>query len=241
MKKSLLIALTLFISFSAFSQKDYFVQEDSTTDQGPALALKLIPSQLLWRFQAYAIGLEHRLTESLALDYSLGIVANKNSFDDDALYFANKSGFKSSVMLKSYQLNAGALGSLFNILSGDDQPGSSVRPYVGFEAFFNNINFDRTRTFRFDCGNDCDYFQRVTYGINQRDIGARLNVGFEVDIVNPVGFEVNWAIGFMSRSLRPDDRKPIGYEQSFGVFYSEDIDEILLSTNLNIKLVINLK
>lgn len=239
-----LICVLLFVVFvvQVYGRQNYFNEEsDSSSRKQPKLALKIIPSQLLWRFPAFAIGLEQNIGSNLALDYTIGILQDRDVFNDDAVYFGNKSGFKSAIMFKSYKLDNGALGSVFDFLYGSGPYSSTITSYVGFEVFFNSMNFDRTRTFRFGCGNQCQFFQRVDYGLRMQEIGTRLNVGFLVDIIDPVGLEVNWAIGLMSRSFTEDNRKPVDYERSFGVFYDEEDSRIIGSFNMNIKLVINLK
>ncbi|OEK04855.1 hypothetical protein [Roseivirga misakiensis] len=241
MRRQLLTLIALLIGVSALSQESYYTEVDSVKKQGPALSLKLIPSQLIWRFPAYTMGLEHRLSEGLSVDYTFGLIRDQNVFEDDATYFAGKSGFKSSIMLKSYKIDTDGKDSFFRFLSGSGQVGPDVRPYLGVELFYNQIEFDRTRTFKFDCGDNCEYFQRATYGIRHQDIGVRLNIGFLIELIRPVDLEVNWGIGMMHRSLASDARKPEDFARSYGVLYREDDNEFLLTMNLNIKLVINLK
>jgi len=238
-----LVFMMLFLSLviHAQGQQGYFQEdEDSLQFDSPELAIKIIPSQLLWRFPSYAIGLEHRLKSNLSLDYTFGIIQDKNVFNDDEIYFDNKSGFKSSIMLKSYQVDFGAIGSLFNFLNG---PGDEVnfRHYVGFEILYNNINFERTRTFSFDCENNCEYFERATYGVRREEVGLRLNVGFMAELVGPVSLEIAWALGMVRQSYSTDNLKPVGYTRAYGTFYEENTSRVAPSLNFNIKLSVDLK
>ena len=242
MRSNALVLLFVLSSIGAKAQQDYYqAEQDSILYPSSRLSLKLIPSQLLWRFPAYAFALEHGLKNNLGIEYKVGLIQNANNFDDDETYFSSKSGFKSSVTIKSYSSENGSIGSIFNFFNGDDYSQSGIKSFIGLEVFYNQINFDRTRTFRFDCQNGCQYFQRFTYGLTMKELGARVNIGVTSVLYGPLSFEATFGAGLASRSFNSDDRKPTDFQRMFGTFYDEDFQGTVGAFNLDLKLVIDIK
>lgn len=242
MKFKILAIILFVVSAEIKGQQAYYQQEsDSVIHAASSLSVKLIPSQLIWRFPAYMLGFEHGLSKNLGIDYKFGLIRNRNNFDDDETYFNGKSGFKSSVMFRSYSLENGVLGSVFNFFNGDNFGSSPVKSFVGLELFYNQIKFDRTRIFRFDCQGGCEYFQKATYGLKMEELGARINVGFIAPLFAPVSLEVAMGFGVAHRSFNEDERKPVDFQRMYGRFYDEDFQGFLASLNLDVKLVFDLK
>lgn len=236
------ILTLLCLGHMAFPQGSYFEEPvDSVRHTPPKLAFKLVPTQLLWRYPAYTFAFEHSLKGKGALEYKLGVIQDRDVFEDDAEYFANKSGFKSTLTLKRYDVGGAGVGSLFDLLNGRSSYRGSVRSYLGFELVYNRIKFDRTRTFRFDCGDGCEFFQRTTYGIKRTDIGGRLNLGVLVELVAPVYVEFTWSAGFLYQQYREDDRKPKDFSREFGRIYRENFEGMIPSLNFEGRLVFEIK
>lgn len=218
----------------------YFKPESDSQLVAPKIAVKIVPTQLTWRFPAYMMSIEHRLKGSLSIEYKVGLIQDRDVFEDDITYFANKSGFKSALMIKMYADESGQIPSILNLSFGDGES-SGILPFMGLELVYNEINFDRTRVFRLDCDNGCEYFQKATYGVNREDIGVRWNLGFLVSIFKSFDMEFSAAVGFLNQDYTPDDRKPTGFERMYGRYYDEDFNGIVPSFNMSIKLNYSIK
>lgn len=239
MRRCQVLALLMILTFQLKSQTEYFdiPFEEGKEQSIPRLAIKLVPSQLIWRYPSYAIAIEHSLKSNVSLEYEFGLIQKRDVFDDDATYFANKSGFKSSVLLKSYSSNNNGLFDL----SGLSRYNASILPFFGLEVFYNNLRFDRTRTFRINCGDDCDFFQNTTFGIRNSQIGARANLGLLMEFFGPLKFEFSLAFGFAYEHYSPDERKPAQFDRVFGRDYKEDFEGVVPALDLAIKLVFIVK
>ena len=136
-----------------------------------------------------------------------------------------------------YELNGGFFPSLFNFKGQKE----TFVPFLATEIFYNNIQFDRQRTFMINCGDDCNYYTEIEYGLNRKLFGGRFQMGFISQIFEPVFLEAAFAFGFMGFDLNADQRKPIEFEREYGYLFEEnDIDTLLPTIDLSLKLVFQL-
>ncbi len=208
--------------------------------QTPILAVKLTPTQLLWRFPAYAASLEHRIKDNWSLEYNFGLIEDRDVFEDDAIYFADKSGLKTSIVFKFYQPEKDVFRRVVSPNTKSSQ-NASVRSFIGAEIVYNNIKFDRTRTFKIDCENGCEYFQRSTYGVRRREIGLRGTIGWLIPVISFVNMELSGAFGFVRQDYSVDTRRPLNFDQFYGTRYKEEFVGVVPSLNVSIKLVFVIK
>lgn len=239
MTRIFLLSLLACLTFTLKGQ-DYFEIKSDSQMQAPRFAVKLVPSQLAWKFPSYAMAIEHRLNDKFHIEYKAGLIQDRDVFDDDHIYFADKSGFKSAVLFKMYAAEGRALTGLFDWFYGTNRD-QSILPFVGLEFIYNEINFDRTRIFKIDCDNGCEFFQKSTYGINQTEMGARLNLGFLINVFNPIDMEFSTGIGLIHQDLTPDSRRPSDFDFMYGRNIKEEFNGVIPSLNLSIKLVYSIK
>ncbi|WP_420386690.1 hypothetical protein [Roseivirga sp.] len=234
----------LLCCFSVFQwgTAQYYEQEgkDSLSAIIPKLSIKYFPSQLLGHFQSHMVGAEVRLKSHISLEARYGQILDSEVYTYDETYFANKSGFKSSLLVKFYLdglEDGGVIPSILNYSYSD----RNLKPYFGIELFYNQIDFERTRTFELSCGDDCSYFKQATYGIGQKRWGGRIQIGFLSPIAGPLFLDCSAALGYMLFKTDPDSRKPMNYEFQYGYLLDAESDSRLVpAVDLNIKLVFNI-
>ncbi len=222
MKKVCFVVLLLIYGLSSFAQESstYYVEENTaskslevdtdSTNYFPKLAIKFFPSHMLGRFGATVFSLEHSIAPRYALEYRLGAVNSRdNAFtnSDDDQYFANKSGFKSSVMFK------------FKTSKIDFE-----KPFFGVEAFYNDYTFDRTKTVELGCGVGCSFFQELNYGMTQKEYGLRLNAGAQFFLESWILVEISGALGVEYFDIKPDRELPLNVVNTFTGADYPDID-----------------
>ncbi|MBO3697565.1 hypothetical protein [Roseivirga sp. E12] len=239
MARSVLFVILTLLAFNLHAQEYFEVERDSQLVR-PRFAIKIVPTQLAWRFPAYTAALEHRIGENFSVEYKYGLVKGWDVFEDDAIYFADKSGFKSAITLKMYASETRNLSGMSSWFYGDGQ-NSSILPFIGFELLFNEINFDRTRIFRIDCNNGCEYFEKATYGVSRQEIGIRWNLGFIAKLIGSLNIEMSGAVGFVNQDYTPDSRRPKNFDRMYGRNYDEEFNGIVPSLNLSMKLMYSLK
>lgn len=239
MIRGLAILSFVFLSLSVKAQ-DYYLPEIDSQLVEPKFAVKVVPTQLAWRFPALTAAIEHRISNNFNIEYRFGSILPWDVFEDDITYFAGKSGFKSAVTLKVYASESKTLSGMRGWLNRNTQT-TGILPFMGLELLFNEINYDRTRIFRVDCGSGCDYFEKATYGITRQDIGVRWNLGFLTRLIGPVHFELLGAIGFVNQDFTPDDRRPKNFDRVYGRDYDDEFQGIIPSLNLSFKLMYSIK
>lgn len=211
--------LSIFLAFCSALKGQYF-EEEQPEIALPGLSVKLIPSTMIWHFPAYSASVQHRLLKDFSMEYKFGVVFDTYYFNEDDIYYANKGGFKSSVM---FQI---PVFKRENHLS-----------YFGIEPFYNSVNFDRTRIFEISCGFNCSYFTEATYGIDREDAGARINYGTLYYISKVVFVELSFGLGAQVSTFTPDDRKPVDFMFEYGKSgLSENERRSAISADLGLKL-----
>lgn len=207
MKKACFVVLFFLFGLSSFAQNNstYYVEENTvaksvemdsdSSNYFPRLAVKFFPMHMLGRFGATVFSLEHSIAPKYAMEYRLGAVNSRdNAFtnSDDDVYFANKSGFKSSVMFKFKT-------SKINF----------EKPFFGIEAFYNDYQFDRTKILELGCGVGCTYYQQLNYGMSQKEYGLRLNAGAMFFLESWILVEISGALGVKYFDIKPDRELPL--------------------------------
>jgi|GEM_PF-3246435 len=238
MIRSFSVTVLILLSFHLKAQNYYQLEIDSQL-VAPKLALKFEPTQLAWRFPAVSVAIEHRLGNNFSIEYKYGSILAWDVFEDDITYFADKSGFKSAITLKLYASESKSLSGLRGWLNSNEATG--VLPFMGLELLYNEINYDRTRVFRLDCGSGCEYFEKATYGITRQELGVRWNLGFLTNLVGPLDFELQGAIGFINQDFTPDSRRPQNFDRMYGRDYDDEFQGIVPSLNLSFKLMYSIK
>ncbi|WP_139135175.1 hypothetical protein [Roseivirga sp. 4D4] len=238
MIKSLLTTTLMLIALNLKAQEYYQPEVDSQLVV-PKFAVKVVPTQLAWRFPSVTAAIEHRLGNNFNIEYRYGSILPWDVFEDDVTYFADKSGFKSSVTLKVYASEPQTLSGLRGWLNRN--PRTGILPFIGLELLFNEINYDRTRVFRLDCGSGCEYFEKATYGITRQDIGVRWNIGFLTHLIGPIDLEILGAIGFINQDFTPDARRPENFDRMYGRDYDDEFQGIVPSLNFSFKLMYSIK
>lgn len=238
-KTVLLFAVIAFVVLKAEAQ--YVVEEDTTERAIPKLSVKYFPSHLLGHFPSNVFGMEYLFNSNIALEARYGWIRDQLVYEYDEIYYRNKAGFKSSFTLKryfkDYELNGGLFPLLFNF-KGENE---TFVPFLAGEIFYNNIEYDRQRTFKLNCGNDCEYYTEVEYGLERRMYGGRIQIGFISQIFKPLFLEGAFAFGFMGFDLIADERKPVEFERQYGYLFEEnDLDTILPTLDISLKLVFRL-
>ena len=217
-----------------------YVQEqpDSTSSNFPSFSIKYFPSHLIGHFPSHLFGAELMLNESLSLEGRYGRLIDRDVYDYDQTYYFNKSGFKSSLMLKLYMnkadLKKGAVASIFDSDGRDE----TFQPYLGVEFFYNQINHDRERTYKLSCGAACSYYSETVYGLTQNRWGGRFHLGFITPVAGPVFLDCSVGLGLMKWRVIADDRKPEDYEHQYGYNLEEDGGQsVIPAADLNIKVL----
>ena len=232
-----LILVFLLLSFTK-AKAQYELEQDTIPKAIPTLSVKYFPSHLIGHFPSVVVGAEYRFNQNMAFEARYGWIQDRLVYEYDETYYRNKSGFKSSLALKvyfkDYELNGGFFPSLFNF-KGEKE---TFIPFLATEIFYNNIQFDRQRTFMINCGDDCNYYTEVEYGLERNLFGGRFQMGFISQIFEPVFLEAAFAFGFMGFDLKADQRKPVEFEREYGYLFEEnDLDTILPTVDISIKLV----
>ncbi|NVK34747.1 MAG: hypothetical protein HWE23_09725 [Rhodobacteraceae bacterium] len=220
------------------AEAQYIAEEDTTERVIPKLSVKYFPSHLLGHFPSNVIGAEYLFNSNIALEARYGWIKDELVYDYDETYYRNKSGFKSSVVLKRYFKDYELKDGLFPFLFNFNRKNETFVPYLATELFYNNIQYDRERTYKFDCGDGCDYYSEIEYGLERKVYGARLQIGFISQIFKPIFLEGSFAFGLMVYDLIADERKPVEFERQYGYLFDEnDLHTILPTLDLNLKLV----
>lgn len=189
----------------------------------PELAVHWVASQNLGHFPAHMLAFEHRLAGRINLEHAIGLIYDRNVFEDDDIYFERKKGFKSGMKVKFY-----------------DQTDRPFQPFYGLEAFFNHRTYERTRTFELSCGTDCAYFQQRTYEIENNTLGLRLNAGLVSPLTDHLYIEMEVAMGVRHSNLTSTG-KPSDFLTQYGRLHAEDETITNYAINLNIKLAYRIK
>ncbi|WP_286756780.1 hypothetical protein [Roseivirga sp. UBA838] len=225
----------------AFAQRSQ--PDGSAYEVLPRLMLKYYGSQYIGQFTSHMLAGEYVWPTGKGIELRLGGLIDRNVLNYDELYFSNKSGFKSSLIFKQYISHGQPILQIAGRpVLGVSQASKGVIPYYGLELFYNELGFDRTRTYKLSCGQDCDYFERVNYGMVDKRVGVRTQLGFVAEIAGPFYFESSIALGAMSSQLKADDRKPIEYEKEYGLKFREGSSSARLqwAVDVSFKLVIRL-
>lgn len=216
MRKLLFLSISLCLTFGLKAQ--YYEVEEPQANF-PNLSLKVMPSALLGHFPTYTIAVQQRTFQETAVEYRFGWVFDGNYLANDHTYFFNKTGFKTSVM---FQVPINKEEDLIN--------------YFGVEPFYNNLDFDRTRTFEMSCGVNCGYFTEVTYGVNRQDFGVRISYGVLLYLSSSLFVEFNLGVGAQASKFSVDERKPIDFLVEYGDReYPENERKSYLAADLAIK------
>jgi hypothetical protein len=217
MRKLFFLGLVLSLSFGLKAQ--YYEVEEPKANF-PQLSLKVLPSALLGRFPTYTVALQQRTFKETAVEYRFGWVFDGNYLDNDHTYFFNKTGFKTSVMFQ------------VPLSKGDD-----IINYFGVEPFYNNLEFDRTRTFEMSCGINCGYFTEATYGITRQDFGVRINYGVLLYFSSSLFAELSFGLGAQASKFSPDERKPTDFLFEYGdSSYPENERRSYMAADLALKI-----
>lgn len=151
MRLSLIIALIV-IQSGAFAQ-----DQDSTNILAvPKHLISVSPLHMLNRFPTIFIHYETNLKNNWNVSFGAGVVLDledeSTSYRQDFLY---RRGFKLNNEYKYYFY--------------EDR--NTLFSFIGFFEYF-NIQFDRARTFGFDCTNDfsCSYFQYNEYEVTREHL-----------------------------------------------------------------------
>ena len=225
MSKALITTILMsLLHLSLSSQERVYYPDSAFRDDFPIpeLAVKWVSSQLGGHFPSAMLAVEHRVSDKLNLEHGLGINYPLDVLDDDDIYYANKGGFKSFSKVK-YYTGSGPIGTHF-----------------GFEVFFNQLTFDRTRTWELPCGTDCSFFERRTYEIQNNEIGFRFNMGASTLITRRIYLETELAIGFRNNNLTSNNR-PTDYIEMFGRIHPEEQSVSDYAFNLGVKLAYRIK
>lgn len=218
------LLLTLFSAGLNAQQRVYYPDSVFNDDfPVPNLAVKWVSSQLVGHFPSAMVALEYRIADRLNLEHGVGANFHMDVFDDDEIYFASKGGFKTFTKIKLYTGSTGPIATSF-----------------GAEVFFNQLTFDRTRTWELPCGGDCSYFERRTYEIQNNQVGFRINAGASTLITSRIFLETEIGIGLQNNNLTSNNR-PSDYINIFGRIHPEEESVSATAFNLAVKLAYRIK
>lgn len=235
MKRAFILCLMSVVFSTAYSQQ---LEGDSTKSASPKFSVKYFPSQLLSHFPAQVFGAEYQFNDFISLEARYGNLIDQNVFDYDHIYYFNKSGFKSSVLVKFYIDETGYRRGFLPLVINVASPEIKFRPYFGVELFYNKLQYDRERTFELSCGPDCSYYSKLIYGLEQTRKGLRFQLGFVYQIYGPVFIDCSLGFGVMGVHLLADERKPKEYEYQYGFRLEEEpLQPTLPAVDFNTKLM----
>lgn len=124
----------------------------------PKLAVKWSPLHLWYFYPSSQWSLEHRLTRKLNVQYEAGWV---RGLESNSTEYDNKRGYRLAVELRYFI------------------PSPRFVPfYVAAGYSYQHVKFDRSEAVGYNCGGDnCDYFQYVTYGVKNEELGPSVKFG----------------------------------------------------------------
>ena len=134
-----------------------FAQDGRMTT--PRLSVKWSPLHLVYFYPSIQVGIEHKLFRDITLQYDLGLVADLGVRSSED--FSNRHGFRGIGELRYYI------------------PSPPKIPfYIAGEFYYSNIRFDRSNVVGYDCyGEDCFYYEHITYRVNHDHQGVGLKYG----------------------------------------------------------------
>jgi len=216
-----LVTLCL-IGFSLSAQTEYYEEKPSGPERWaiPKFSIKYLPSHYISQFPGHLFELEYGLKREKALVLRLGpVIENGNLSEVNAPYFQNRSGFKSSI---GYKITMPTR--------------SKVRPFMLFELFYNDINFDRTRTFELSCGVGCVYYEEATYDVFLTEYGLRINNGINVPLNDWLFFEIAIGLGVKYQDIDSGEGRPMDPLAELGEPFDDEKSVTALAADLSIKL-----
>lgn len=226
MRISLLMIIFLACGQMMIAQTEYFSEQkpEPTKWEMPRLSFAYLPSHYVSQFPGHLFEVQGRLNEESALVLRAGpVIENGNLNDIDQPYFQNRAGFKSSVTYKVSMKSK-----------------KKLRPFIGVELFYNDFNFDRTRTFELSCGGGCQYFQEATYDMFINEYGLRIQNGLNIPISKVFYFEFAVAFGVKHQDIRPGAGRPIDPIVEFGEPFEDERTATVLAADLSIKIGFNI-
>lgn len=130
----------------------------SSRIEGPKLAVKWSPPHLIYFYPSIQLGVEHTLFKNIRMQYDLGAVINRVAADEQ---YENCRGFRGIGEIRYYL------------------PSPPKIPfYIAGEYYYSNIKFERTNVAGYNCsGEDCLYYEYLTYTMTHRNQGAGLKYG----------------------------------------------------------------
>jgi hypothetical protein len=125
----------------------------------PRLAVKWSPWHLIYFYPTIQVAVEHKLIKNVSLQYDLGVVFDPPlaSYED----YRHQRGFRGIAELRYYI------------------PSPPKIPfYIAAEYYYTDIRFNRSNAIGYECGGeDCLYYEYVTYGVRHKNQGVGLKYG----------------------------------------------------------------
>jgi hypothetical protein len=127
--------------------------------EAPRFALKWSPSHLIYFYPSIQIAVEHKVINNITLQYDLGVVFDPPLASNED--YMRQRGFRGIAELRYYI------------------PSPPKIPfYVAAEYSYSDIRFNRSNVIGYDCGgDDCLYYEYVTYGVRHKNQGVGLKYG----------------------------------------------------------------
>jgi hypothetical protein len=170
-------------------------------DLKPRSLIKIDPLYLLNRFPTVQLSYENHLSPSTNISIGGGYVMNiyDDEFNTD---FNDRSGVKLNVDLRYYF-----------------EETKKVIFFVGLGVDYFYINFNRSRTFGFDCNNNfsCQYYQYDTYKINRQDWRVNIKPGMLIKLGENIFFETGLGFALSFQSFRT-----LGKLSGFDIQYGDN-------------------
>ena len=220
MRKLLLPIMTLILVINWSKAQSYYQKDTLKKSPFPKLAIKILPTHAFGRFGAVTFAAEHKIKPKLSLEYRYGFIHGRNgafTSSEDEIYFANRAGFKSSIMVKFATSNI-----------------NFERPYIGVEVFHNSYTYDRTKTFEFSCGPGCSYYQEKTYGMTHRETGLRISYGM-MFYTDRFLIEVSGGFGFMYQDIETNEPLPTDIISTWPEDYTDNSSGFQFAGDLALK------
>ena len=161
-KLLLMCLVAVVITTTALAQEDRITQ--------PRLAVKWSPLHLFYFYPSIQLGLEHKLTDNLNIQYDLGWIFERPYAIQENPDYKNKRGFRGMLELRYYL------------------PSPRKIPfYLAGEFYYSKVTFDRWLLVGRGCENgSCNYFEYLPTRVRNDHSGFGLNMA---SCCSPAGIE----------------------------------------------------
>ncbi|MFT6054041.1 MAG: hypothetical protein ACJAS3_003395 [Roseivirga sp.] len=208
--RKLVLITSLLVFFLQKADCQFYIQNiDSIAPKSEihTYAVKWVPSQLIGNFSSYMLAFEHKVSQNMTLQHTIGILTNDQGAVQEG-FFDNKRGTKLSTQLRIYFPDISKTNLIF----------------LGFEPFSNNFKYDRTRVFEVSCGlGSCSYFQEANYKLNEKQRGGRIRLGLLSKLEEYILFEMDVAIGYQTHTIESFGRPQNVIRQQDGFIYEDEL------------------